>query len=468
MRGRLRTGRPPRDLSRRRFLGVGTLGGLGLGLSLPGWLAASRAAPGSGPGCFGKARRCILLFPFGGPSQIDTFDPKPEAPSAIRGEFQPIATSLPGVQFSELLPGFARRADRLCLIRSVSHTDTVHTSAGYTMLTGVPHRLANTTTAALIHPSPDDHPNIGAILARVRPSRHGLPTAVQMPEVVKDAGVNELPGQDAGFLGRQYAPFLHQADTKAGTFTPPEIGLPEGITARRLDARRHLLGQVESRLAALESSGQAGLLDAHAERAYTLLRSPEARQAFELDREPRRVRESYGEHLFGQGCLLARRLVEAGVGLVTVYWHYEGPEDSPSWDTHENNFRHLRQRLAPPADRAFSALLDDLDARGLLDDTLVVWMGEFGRSPRINPKAGREHWPHVQSVILAGAGVRPGFVHGASDRIGAYPADAPVSPADLHATLLHLLGVPLDREFRDRLQRPYPVTLGTPLASLLG
>jgi arylsulfatase A-like enzyme len=191
------------------------------------------------------------------------------------------------------------------------------------------------------------------------------------------------------------------------------------------------------------------------------------RRAFELDREPDRVREQYGNHLFGQGCLLARRLLETGVPLATVYWHYEGPDDSPVWDTHENNFRHLRQRLMPPTDQAFAALLEDLGQRGLLEDTLVLCWGEFGRSPRVNKQGGREHWPQVQSVVLAGAGVRGGSVYGASDRDGGFPADKPVTPADLAATVLHLLGVPAEMELRDRTGRPLPACTGKPVLGLL-
>jgi hypothetical protein len=201
--------------------------------------------------------------------------------------------------------------------------------------------------------------------------------------------------------------------------------------------------------------------------AVGLLRSPGLRRAFEMDREPDRVRASYGKHLFGQGCLLARRLLEAGVEFVTVYWHYEGPDDSPVWDTHGNNFKHLRERLMPPTDQALAALLADLAARGLLDDTLVVCMGEFGRTPRINKNAGRDHWPHAQSVVLAGAGVRGGSVYGASDRHGAYPADQPVTPADLVATVLHLLGVPPDLELIDRLGRPLRACSGRPVLGVL-
>ena len=412
-------------------------------------------------------RRCILLFPFGGPSQLDTFDPKPDAPAGIRGEFRPIATSVPGVQVSELFPRLARLADRYTIVRSVTHGDAVHTSAGYTMLTGVRHPRANDEAGATsIRPMPEDHPHLGSVLAYARPDGAGLPPFVTLPEVVRDAGVNELPGQGAGLLGGRYAPLLFEADTRRGGFPPPDVFAPPELGVSRLDGRRALRDQLDRGLAAAEASGQLGALDAHYQRAFDLLRTPAARRAFDLAAEPTRVRDAYGPHLFAQGCLLARRLVEAGVSLVTVYWHYEGPEDSPCWDTHEDNFRHLRERLAPPADRAFARLLEDLAERGLLDETLVVWMGEFGRSPKVNSKAGREHWPHVQSVLLAGGGIHGGAVYGASDRIGAYPADLPVRPADLGATLLHLLGVRPETELHDRAGRPFRASDGTPIRPL--
>jgi hypothetical protein len=447
-------------LRRRDFLRVGTIAGLGLGL--PG-LAQARA---DGEGA---ARSCILLFPFGGPSQIDTFDPKPDAPEAIRGEFRPIATAVPGVQVSELFPELARLADRFTIVRSVTHGDVNHTTAGYSLLTGRVHAKASDPLGGIAaRPSPDDPPHIGSIVARARGGSGGLPPFVTMPEVVRDANIHEVPGQGPGFLGGAYGPVLFEADAKAGRFPPPDVFAPPDLGSLRLDGRRSLRDRIDSALAGIESGGRLEGLDAHYRRAFGLLRSGAARRAFDLEAEPLRVRDAYGPHLFGQGCLLARRLVEAGVSLVTVYWHYEGPEDSPCWDTHENNFRHLRERLAPPADRAVSRLLLDLESRGLLDETLVVWVGEFGRSPRINPKAGREHWPRVQSAILAGAGIARGRVYGASDRIGGYPADAPVSPADLGATILERLGIPPAMELVDRIGRPFRASEGTPVTGLIG
>jgi hypothetical protein len=455
-------------LSRRAWLRVG--GVASLGLTWPALLRARAAAAAAPPDpSLGRARHCILLFPFGGPPQIDTFDPKPDAPEDIRGEFRPIATRVPGLRFTELFPRLAGRADRLAVVRSVTHGDAVHTSAGYTMLTGRRHPRANDPSVnGLIPPTPDDHPHYGAVLAAARPGPADLPPYVNLPEVVKDAAVNEVPGQGPGFLGGRVAPFLFAADTRRGTFRRPEAFDAPGLDAGRLGGRSALRDQLDRSLAAFESSGRLGVVDEHYQRAFDLLRSAAARRAFDPDAEPSARREAYGPHLFGQGCLMARRLVEAGVPLVTVFWHYEGPDDSPCWDTHENNARHLRERLAPPADRAFAALLDDLSERGLLDETLVVWMGEFGRSPRVNAKGGREHWPHCQSVVLAGGGIVGGQVYGASDRIAAYPADAPVAPADLGATILHGLGVDPGIILRDRAGRPERACEGSPLRALLG
>lgn len=453
-------GRPNRlcdGTSRRDFLRVGALGALGL--TLPGML---RAAPTPTPDAgFGRAKRCVLLFLTGGPPQLDTWDLKPDAPAEVRGELKPIATCVPGVRISELFPRLARQTDKYCIVRSVTHHCTVHTPAGYAMLTGAEHPSAAAKSATEVRPSPDDRPHFGSLLARVRPERRGVPTFAALPEIIKDDAINEFPGQGGGILGKRYDPFRIDGAARDATFRVPDIVLPPGMTAERLQNRRELLPLLDRQRREFDDR------DAHSQRAYDLIGSAAFQRAFQLDREPDRVRAAYGRHLFGQGCLLARRLLEAGVSLVTVYWHYEGPQDSPVWDTHANNFPHLRKRLMPPTDEAFAALLEDLAGRGLLADTLVACMGEFGRSPKINRDGGREHWPQVQSVVLAGASVPAGSVYGASDRIGGQPADKPVTPADLTATLLHLLGVPPDLELRDRGGRPLRACDGTPVRGLL-
>ena len=466
---------PPRRLcdraSRRTFLHVGALGGLGC--LLPGLTAGARSADSESAGsaarlpAFGRARRCLLLFLTGGPPQHDTWDPKPSAPANIRGEFRPIATNVPGIHVSEMFPRIARRMDKLCVVRSITHNDTVHTSAGYTMLTGAYHALANTPAGAMnVRPTGNDNPHFGSLAALARPSQLGVPVFASLPEVIKDAAVNEFPGQHAGFLGCRYDPLRIDTEPTTGAFRPPEIELPADVPAQRLMDRRWLNDQLDR---AFRLTGEPILnLTEQRGQAFDLLRAARFRQAFALDQEPPRCRDAFGRHLFGQGCLLARRLLEAGVSVVTVYWHYEGPDDSPVWDTHWNNFRHLRERLAAPTDQAVAALLVDLAARGLLDDTLVIVMGEFGRTPRINNMAGRDHWSKVQSILLAGAGIRGGRVVGASDRIGAEPADAPVTPPDLIATFLHLLGIDHHFEVRDRTGRPLRAVEGEPARALLG
>lgn len=446
---------------RREFLSIGSLGLFGL--TLPNLLRATQA--GRDRAGQGKARRCILLFLTGGPPQLDTWDLKPNASVDIRGEFRPTATRVVGLQISEMLPLLAQRADQLCIIRSVTHADNTHTSAGYQMLTGVPHPSANASSSSLIRPGPHDHPHLGSLLAKVRSPADGVLPFVSLPEAIKDAGVNQYPGLDSGFLGGQFSPFQIEANTDRSGFRLPNILLPQDVTANRLADRRLLLKQLDRRMSQAERSIER--LGGHYARAFEVIRSDRVRHAFDLNHEPLQVRDRYGRHLFGQGCLLARRMVEAGVALTAVYWHYEGPDDSPVWDTHWNNFAHLRQRLMPTTDQAFSALLDDLAARDLLDDTLVVCMGEFGRTPRINNHGGRDHWSAAQSIVLAGAGVRMGSVYGSTDRDGGHPSDHPVSPADVTATLMHLLGIPEDLEIIDRTGRPLRACQGNPIAGVL-
>ncbi len=451
-------------IARRDFLTLGAIGGLGV--ALRELLANRSLAAADRPLTFGRARRCLLLFLTGGPPQHDTWDPKPAAPERVRGEFRAISTNVPGIQVGELFPRLAQHMDKVCLVRSVTHGERTHTSAGYTMLTGMPHPNANAQSATTIRPSPHDHPHVGALLSRVRPAQRDVPTFVSLPEIIKDDAINEYPGQDAGLLGRPFAPFRIEGNAARNGFTLPDLYLPPGMTGKRLADRRVLLEQVEQVLRR-PVADSVNDMDRSRQQAFDLLSSRPMRQALALGQEAPASRERYGMHLFGQGCLLARRLLEAGVGLVTVYWHYEGPQDSPVWDTHQNNFRHLRERLIPPTDQALSAVLSDLVQRGMLSDTLVICMGEFGRTPLVNRHAGRDHWSAVQSILLAGAGVRRGVVYGASDRDGALPADRPVTPADLTATILHLLGVPEGLEVRDRTQRPLQACTGMPIQGLL-
>lgn len=443
-------------LARRDFLHVGALGYFGL--SLP---SLAKAAAGKIPaGSFGKAKACILLYLSGGPPQHETWDPKPGAPAEIRGEFAPIASSVPGLQVGELMPRLARQAHRWSVLRAVSTADNAHSSSGYWMLTGHPYVRPNTECNP---PTAGDWPCLGAVVKRLRQGGSTMPPAVTLPEqMISNANIVAV-GQSAGFLGRAADPWLLTCDPAADTFQVPALGPAAEVPPVRLQARRGLLAQVSRHLDGVERSGVLGRHDSHYHQAFDLLRSTRASQAFDLSAEPAAVRDRYGRHKFGQSVLLARRLIEAGVSLVQINWpreHGDMGSDSPVWDTHSRNSQRLRTALMPPMDQACSALVDDLSQRGLLDETLVVWMGEFGRTPRINPQGGRDHWGQVFSVALAGAGVRGGRVHGASDSIGAFPQEGRVQPQDLAATIFHCLGIGPTSEIYDPLGRPVSVSHG--------
>jgi hypothetical protein len=448
-------------LSRRQALRAGALALTGLGL--PGLLRAKSVGQTTGPNGFGRAKSCILIFMWGGPSQLDTWDPKPDAPEGIRGPFRSISTTVPGMSISEHFPKLAQQAHRLSIVRSMNHDDPAHLSTAHRLLTG---HLAPTPNSDAAGPSPHDWPHLGALVSKLRPTPGAIPTAVNMPWSVMHPAApgGRAPGQDAGWLGKAYDPFHVNGDPNSSGFHVEGLDLPEGISSGRLADRRALLQQFTD---AADPYGQ-GLQswDGYQQKALDALVSAEARGAFQIDREDPKLRGRYGRHIHGQCLLLARRLVEAGVGLVTVNWHNDGQN---FWDTHGDNFNHLKNRLMPPADQGFSALLEDLDLRGLLDETLVVWVGEFGRTPRIiKANSGREHWPHCYSAVLAGAGVRGGSVFGSSDRWAAYPASDPVSPDDLGATILHALGIDPATMVKDALDRPLRINDGTPVLPLFG
>jgi hypothetical protein len=359
-------------LSRRGLLRVG---GLVFGLGLTDLLAAehpARRGPYPREMPRGRAKACILLFMWGGPSQLDTWDPKPEAPAEVRGEFRSIATSVSGVRISEHFPRLARLADRYAIIRSVTHDDPAHLSSVHHLLTG--HHAPKVKSDA-DPPSRRDSPVVGSVLTRLRPSG-ALPPFVTMPWIVSHPAApgGKAPGQNGGWLGPACDPFVLAGDPAARGFTVPQLARPADLTAQRLDDRRNLLAHLGGR----PTPGD-GLSDFQ-QRALDIVSSGAARRAFDLSREPAPVRDRYGRHIHGQCLLLARRLIEAGVRLVCVNWHQDGQN---FWDTHANNFNGLKQRLMPPADQGLAALLEDLSQRGLLDETLVVWVGEFGRSPRI-------------------------------------------------------------------------------------
>jgi hypothetical protein len=441
-------------VSRREFLQIGGLGAAGL--ALPDlFRARARGAMPPAPGA-GRARSCILLFMGGGPPQMDTFDLKPDAPVEVRGQFPPTATSVPGTQISSLLPALAKQAHRYAIIRSVSdeYTGGAHGQSVYLALTGHKSPRVNGDD---VRPAADDYPCVGSAVARLRGARNGLPPHVWLLDMHR----RTFAGEGGGFLGQAYDPFRILQGPDRPDFRVQGLTPPREVPLDRLADRRGLLERVRR-----HGDGVLGrrTMDAHQERAFNMILAPTTRTAFDMSAEPARVRERYGRHKFGQGVLLARRLVERGVPLVTVYWN--GEEVPGGWDLHYRN----RERLPPlagPLDCAFSALLDDLSERGLLDEVLIVWMGEFGRAPLIEKDGGRGHWGRCYSVVFAGAGVNAGMVHGRSDRRAAYPIDGAVSPQDVVTTIYHCLGIATDTELTDVLGRPYRLCQGRVIQSVL-
>ncbi len=459
--------------TRRGLLSIGSLGALGL--TLPGLLRAEGTREASGRDTKGakaspsSIKSCILIFYYGGPSHLDTWDMKPNAPREIRGLFGSIPTSVPGIRVSEKMPHAARVMDRLTIIRSMHHPMTNHNAAAFTALCG---RNPLKGDLELLGNDRNDPPCYGSILSASLPQVEGLPTFVALPHVMYN--VVQLPGQVAGFLGSAHDAFQVNADPSAADFRLGELELPGDVSLGRIDDRAALLRAVDDKLRGQDrqlrdaGSGQDPQLesrDVYTEKAFRLLRSKAVRDAFHLDEEDPRLRDRYGRNKHGQGVLLARRLVEAGVRFVTVH---DGQHNGQlaNWDAHENVFDRLKDNLLPPADLALAALIEDLTGRGLLDSTLVIAMGEFGRTPRINGNAGRDHWPHCYSVILAGGGIRGGAMYGSSDKLGAYPETDPVTPGDLAATLFWKFGLDPQRELIDLTSRPYKLADGQPLQGL--
>jgi hypothetical protein len=453
-------------VSRRDLLRIGGLGTLGL--SLPRLLRASTASTASlsDDPTFGRAKNVIYVWLQGGPPQHETFDPKPEAPAEIRGPFNPIHTNVPGIDFCELLPRTARIADKLAVVRSMFTDSDIHDVSGYEILTGYKYRGVNSRAI-----SPSDWPYFGSVLKVLKPSER-LPalTSVWIPQIMR-LNENVTPaGQTGGFLGRQWDP-----DRFTGDPSRPDYhieGLDNGeIPALRMKERVSLLAQVEDHFRKVERSRSVGVYDQYQNQAFDLLTGGKVRNAFAIQSEPDKLRDRYGRTQWGQCLLLARRLVEAGVRLVHVNWSREPGDsavDNPMWDTHAQNADRVEDVLCPMFDVGFTALMEDLDQRGLLSETLVVVIGEFGRTPKINSVAGRDHWGHVFSFLLAGAGIQTGQVLGASDKSGGYPARDPVTPGDLSATVFHLLGVPHESTFQDAQGRPHFITPGSPIRRLLG
>lgn len=455
-------------ISRRDFLRVGGLGSVGLALPELFRQRAGAAAKQSAPGGSSKAKSCILVFLLGGPPQQETFDLKPDAPAEVRGPFKPIATNVPGIQICEHLPLLARHADKYTLVRSAFNNGGVsdtHTDATYLALTG--HRwpqVQNDGSRA----RPDHHPCMGSAVSYLRPGMNGLPASVHFPELMR-ADLGAI-GQGAGFLGKKYDPFRLLPKNVANPrpedldYRVEALSRQRDDSSKRLDQRRELLSQVSRQTAPLFRSSAGTQMDSHYEKAFDMLGSAQVRQAFDLTAEPEKMRTRYRKDIFGQGALLARRLVEHGVSLVTVLW--SGSETDGGWDLHYQ-VENRAKVLLPILDQGLSALLEDLSTRGMLDETLVVCMGEFGRAPRVEDKGGRGHWGSCYSVLLAGGGIRGGQVYGVSDSRAAYPRSNGVGTSDIVATIYHCLGIDSDTEITDQLGRPMKLCQGSAVQPLL-
>jgi len=451
------------QLLRRDLLRIGGLGMLGL--TVPKLLQAAESQT-NGPKPLAKS--VIFLYQFGGPSHVDTFDMKPGAPDGIRSKFSPISTSVPGLEICDQLPETAKVMDKVALVRTVHHRMKNHNPAAYHALTGHPPPLDDIR----LRDSLELFPAYGSVVDKFAPAQGNMPSFVAYPHVIRDGAVT--PGQHASFLGKSHDPLLVTEDPNDPNFQLPELSLPDNLSVDRLADRRGIQQLINSQTQLLEYSSQAQGLDSYYERALTMLDNPRVREAFDLSREPEKLRDRYGRTTYGQGCLLARRLVQAGVKFVNVYFSrgIGGQQiTSGGWDTHGfNNTRMypiLKARHLPLTDQTLPVFLNDLDDHGLLDETLVVWMGEFGRTPKINANISRDHWPYCYTVLLAGGGVKRGFVYGASDKNGGYPARDPVSLGDLSATMFSLLGIDPQTQMYDKLGRGFPIADGRPVQGLI-
>lgn len=436
-------------ISRRRLLQLGALGAASCGLSLGELLAAEAGADRYG--IRPTADNCILLFLDGGPSHLDMWDMKPEAPEGIRGEFKPISTSLAGYQMSEHLPKVAQLVHRATIVRSMHHTvNNSHGAAVYTALTG----LDRGEQGGLA--SPSDHPCMGAVLAKLRPTPPNVLSHVHMPYITQEgAGNPPQPGFFGGLMGRSYDPLFVLEDPNSPQFKVPELTLRDEVSPARLGQRRQLFGALGARMASRADRTAAAEMTAMQGVALDLLTSDDTQRAFKLSEETDADRERYGRNIYGQSTLLARRLIERGTRLVTISW---APNANATWDTHGSNFQSLKTTLLPQLDAACSSLVNDLVARGMLDRTIVAVFGDFGRTPRINANnGGRDHWNYCYSLMLFGGGFKSGLVYGSSDATGAYPASNPLVPGDILSTIYYALGIPNQHEIYDQLQRPHRV-----------
>jgi hypothetical protein len=427
-------------LTRRDFFHAGALAPLGLTLSR---LFAKQSSKKD------SDINCILLFLVGGPSHIDTWDPKPRAPEEVRGPFKPIKTSVPGMEITEIFPKMALHAEKFSLIRSVYHTATaVHDTGHQMMQTG------------RLFAGGIEYPHVGSVLTYLKGQRGEVPGYVLLPRPIGRTGGNLPHGHAAGFLGKQYDPFILNADPSDKNFKVPDLLPPDYISAVRAQRRQKMRDAVDGAIDSFEGQPQARQLDDNFNLAYRLMSSPSARNAFALDREPDRTRDRYGRTRFGQSCLMARRLIEAGVRLVTVNM-FETVFDEVTWDIHGSrpftDITEMAKQVAPSFDQGYSTLLDDLKERGLFESTVVIAMGEFGRTPKINPAGGRDHHPGVWTIMVGGGPIKGGRVIGESDELGYVPKTRPVTPAEVAATLFKGLGLDPHRELPGPQNRPLPL-----------
>ncbi len=439
-------------ISRRALLTVGGLGMLGF------TQADLLRAEAEGQTTAATAKSVILLFQFGGPSHIDTFDPKPDAPKEIRGEFKTVNTNVPGRLITEHLPRLAKIADRYSLVRSVHHKSSSHNPGAYVSLSGH-ESLVNIVT---LNASATDFPHPGSVVDYLDNEKQDVPTSVSLPTMIAD-GPFRTPGEFAGLLGKKYDPLWVLKDPNLADFNVKELTLPTEVDVHRLNDRRHALKKLLALSRLAEGTVDIKGMNEYQSRAMDLVTSPATQRACAIDEEPAKIRDRYGRTQYGQSVLLARRLVQAGVRFVTVYYS----RSISGWDTHKQNFPTLKDSRLPQTDQALSALLVDLQERGLLDETLVYWTGDFGRTPKINANAGRDHWPPCGTVLMAGGGIEGGREYGSSDRSGAYPHDNPATPADITATVFHALGFDPETLMRDQLNRPIPISKGRPIQALL-
>ncbi len=467
--------------SRREFLRVGGAGILGISLADILRLEARGSVPPSDPrlrGGWGKAKSVIFVFLQGGPSHIDIWDPKPDAPSNIRGEFKPIRTKVPGMWLSETMPLLAQQIDKATLIRSVSYTPAGlfnHTAAIYQMMTGyTPDRVS--PSGQLEPPAPNDFPHAGCQISRLRPPEAPMLPFVLLPRPLQESNVIGKGGT-AGFLGAAHDPYYFYQDPNQ-EIKLDDLTLRKEVSKERLARRESLLKKVNAAMPQMEKAVEEYALDRYYERAFDLVASGRARNAFDLTQEADKMRERYGRHTFGQGLLLARRLIEAGSRFVQVNWPAvaNGDPKVDAWDTHAANFGPLRNLHCPKLDSGLSALLEDMSARGLLDETLVIAIGEFGRSPRLgvstsgngNAPDGRDHWPYCYTALVAGAGIRRGALYGKSDATASSPAEDPVHPTQILATVYHALGIDPHTIVHNHLNQPRELVQAEPIPALFG